>query len=378
MNNEVLNNLDGERSIPSVNTEITARWKRGAAGVGFICLIATAAGAVHLNVIDKQTQTETPKQKDLSTASSVPPRTFTQLPEPVPVASIEPVAIAAPVAQQPIVSRPVIKTTRPLAPPKPPTPTIDRSASRSSVPVDAGNLTVSNGPTLPQANSNQKPASALLSDSVNSDLGQALKPTRLNSNSATRLSNQDYRLSRGAFIDCALNTRLDSSLPGMTSCVVTRDVFSSNGNVVLIEAGSSITGEYRANVAQGMNRLFVLWSRVETPTGVIINLDSPATGSLGTAGISGHVDTHFWQRFGGAMLLSLIDDAAQIAVNNSSNNNENTQILLGSSGSVASDLAAEVLRNTINIPPTLHVNQGARVGVFVARDLDFSTVYELR
>jgi type IV secretion system protein VirB10 len=39
---------------------------------------------------------------------------------------------------------------------------------------------------------------------------------------------------------------------------------------------------------------------------------------------------------------------------------------------------AEMLRGTINIPPTIRKNQGELVSIFVARDLDFSTVYQVR
>jgi type IV secretion system protein VirB10 len=40
-------------------------------------------------------------------------------------------------------------------------------------------------------------------------------------------------------------------------------------------------------------------------------------------------------------------------------------------------MAAKALENSINIPPTLYKNQGERVAIFVARDLDFRGVYGL-
>ncbi|WP_348702240.1 TrbI/VirB10 family protein, partial [Turicimonas muris] len=37
----------------------------------------------------------------------------------------------------------------------------------------------------------------------------------------------------------------------------------------------------------------------------------------------------------------------------------------------------EAMRQSGNIPPTLTKNQGERIGIFVARDVDFSGVYQL-
>ena len=59
--------------------------------------------------------------------------------------------------------------------------------------------------------------------------------------------------------------------------------------------------------------MFVLWSRAKTPTGVVVTLASPATDSLGRAGFDGEIDTHFFERFGGALLLSIVADGSQIA-----------------------------------------------------------------
>lgn len=206
-------------------------------------------------------------------------------------------------------------------------------------------------------------------------LGSMLSPTQTDSQVAARLFNRDYLLAKGAYLDCVLNTSLNSTVPGMTKCTLTRDVYSDNGVTLLLERGSEVTGEYRSNLTQGQTRLFVLWDRVKTPHGVVVNLASPGTDSLGGSGVPGYVETHFWQRFGGAMMLSLVDDLASYAANKGSGNNG---VTFDSSSETAQSMAAEALKNTINIPPTFYKNQGERVGIFIARDIDFSRVYHLQ
>ena len=57
-------------------------------------------------------------------------------------------------------------------------------------------------------------------------------------------------------------------------------------------------------------------------------------------------------------------------------------VLLGGTGSVRAEtrdtVAEKVLDSTINIPPLIYQNQGGIVGIYVARDVDFSSVYELK
>jgi type IV secretion system protein VirB10 len=142
--------------------------------------------------------------------------------------------------------------------------------------------------------------------------------------------------------------------------------------VVLLERGSKLVGETRGQVQQGSARLFVLWTEARTPTGVVVPLASPGTDALGRSGLDGEVDRHFWQRFGAAILISMVDGAAQAAQRT------------GGSGAVIYDssssrgVATEALRGTIGIAPTLTKRQGDRIQILVARDLDFRPVYQLR
>ena len=119
--------------------------------------------------------------------------------------------------------------------------------------------------------------------------------------------------------------------------------------------------------------MFVLWTRARTPFGVVIPLASPGTDSLGRSGLEGEVDRHFFERFGAALLISVIDGVIQAAA---SNGGDGDTVVINSSST--RDILTEVLRSTVSIPPTVKVPQGERIQIIAARDLDFRGVYELR
>ena len=70
----------------------------------------------------------------------------------------------------------------------------------------------------------------------------------------------------------------------------------------------------RSGCSRGRSRIFVLWTEARTPTGVVVPLSSPGTDELGRSGLSGEVNRHFWDRFGAAILLTVINGAVQGAV----------------------------------------------------------------
>lgn len=204
-------------------------------------------------------------------------------------------------------------------------------------------------------------------------LNTLLHPTVIPAVAASVLPTRRFLLAKGAFIDCTLETAIDSTLPGMTTCITATDTFSVDGTVVLLERGTKLVGETRGQVQQGSARIFVLWTEARTPTGVVVPLASPGADELGRSGLPGEVNRHFWDRFGAAILLTVINGAVQGAVN--SQNSGGSVVV---SPSTSTDVMTEILRSTVNIPPTVTKAQGDRIQVFVARDVDFRPVYALR
>lgn len=201
-------------------------------------------------------------------------------------------------------------------------------------------------------------------------LDDLLRPIVRPAAHAELLPQQRLLLPKGAFIDCTLETAIDSTLPGMTTCVTATDTFSADGTVVLLERGTKLIGETRGELHQGSSRVFVIWTEARTPEGVVVRLDSPGTDALGRAGLGGKVNRHFWLRFGAALLVSTIDGVVQSRLQSS----HGTLIV---EPAASEDVMTEALRNTVDIPPTVIVPNGARIQVLVARDVDFSSVYAL-
>lgn len=201
--------------------------------------------------------------------------------------------------------------------------------------------------------------------------------------SAAMLGNRSLTLPKGTAFTCALKTKVISATSGFVGCQVQRNVFSDDGRVLLVERGSHLDGEYRvASVRPGTVRIPVLWTRIRTPNGITVDIDSPGTGPLGESGVDGYVDNRWVERIGAALLLSLIDDSVKLVIQSEASRSDSSgqanTVVLPSTTSTSSKLAEKVLDSTINIPPLIYQNQGGIVGIYVARDVDFSSVYALK
>ncbi|WP_273760272.1 type IV secretion system protein VirB10 [Bartonella sp. ML70XJBT.G] len=222
------------------------------------------------------------------------------------------------------------------------------------------------------------------SDETAQQFNHLLKPTTLEGIRASALPNRNFIITMGTPIPCILETAINSDQQGFTSCIVSRDILSDNGRVVLLDKGTQIIGEYRGGLKKGQRRLFVLWTRAKTPQGVIIALASPATDTLGRSGMDGDVDNHWLERIGSALLVSIVRDATNYAkerLSKSQKKKDKETVASDETSSTVSsgqNIANILTENYANLPPTLTKNQGEMVNVFVARDLDFSNIYKLK
>ena len=321
-----------------------------------------------------------------------------------PMQTVEPVQPVQPI--EPVIVRNANDNAPPAIISNPP-PIIDTPTSNPTPPVtvteEVPNSRASNGMSnidMPPPTAEQLKQDRILKSNVlayegkgkavatsaedsdkNNKFGNSFKSSVMADGQAGKRGNLSMLLAKGSTIPCVMTTKIVSDYQGFTTCQSTKDVYSANGKVLLIERGSKAFGEQSVELTQGKASVFVLWSKVETPKGVSINLDSPASGSLGEMGIPAKVNTHFWKRFGNSIMLSVIQDGIATIAKNAENNNDtqgdNNTIIANTTRNTQS-MAEKALENSINIPPTATVKQGALINILVVRDVDFSKVYRVR
>lgn len=192
--------------------------------------------------------------------------------------------------------------------------------------------------------------------------------------SAKLVRNLNLLLIHGTQIPCALQTRLVTDHPSILICQVTKNIYSADGSTLLIERGSKVFGEQKKAIITGQSMAFVNWSEIDTPFGIRVRIDSLGTDSLGASGINVWVDEKWGKRFGGAILLSFIQDALATA----SQRATNTTVVYENSEANTGRMAEIALENSINIQPTGYANQGQQINILVARDIDFSDIYKVK
>jgi len=282
----------------------------------------------------------------------VPPE-IPPAPEPIIVETPPPPAPPAPPPQPQIIYVPQPAPPPVEAPPPPPrassdpTLVVDTGAAPAAAPAGAA---AAGAPTADDA------ASAATGGGVVQSGGRAR---------SGMFANRGTTVPQGTLIPAVLETALDSTRPGFARAIVSRDVRGFDGRRVLIPRGSRLIGDYRSDVQPGQHRALVNWTRLIRPDGVTIAIGSPAADTLGGGGIRARVNSHFFARFAGAILQSVLDIGVNLA--GRVGNNGGAVVVLPGTLQGATQLVQPA-----QVTPTLTVRPGTSISIFVARDLDFT------
>ncbi len=225
-----------------------------------------------------------------------------------------------------------------------------------------------------------KPAPTASANGIETTGGIAFKPASFEGTKSFTIPHRDYLLMRWTTMICVMDTQIITGASGSAPfrCHLKNAVLSPTG-VTLLEAGTIVGGTYTSLVGEGQSRIVAVTAEAQSPNGVIADIGGPIADQLGAAGVEGSVNEHWMQRIGGALLLTLVDSGMQLIQSEIQKNSQQTNLNFGSGGGGGglSQLGNQLLSKTINIAPTITLNQGTEVALWVTKFIDFSPSYRL-
>ncbi len=313
-----------------------------AAGVAIVALL----GGVTLWSMDaaRNAKPEETVAAPVATAPVVPAAAITPVPQPTIVSpSVAPAPLAAPAPQAVLSAQPGVMSSPQGNPAASPTVVFDAAGAPAQAGAD-GKIDFKGG-------------------TANDEFASRLGAMGGGSASAKRSFDPATTVTQGTLIPAVLETAIDTDVPGFVRAIVSTDVKSFDGRTVLVPRSSRLIGQYKSGLSAGQKRAYVIWTRLIRPDGVSVDLGSPAIAFGGETGLAGKVNSHFFERFGSAMLLSVLGGLPNLIGSNSS-------VVVGG-GSTA---ASTAVQQGGQVGPTVRVRQGEPIRVFTAKDLDFSKV----
>ncbi len=293
----------------------------------------------------------------------------------------------APPAAVRVQNAPPPKPQAPLAPPdiKAIAPTENKAVDRRSAGRMRSNMMLLSGGKATESDQKSIAKDAINENDPNAAFtANAIAASGTETTKATQLANLGNLIAQGKIINAVLETAINTDLPGTLRAVISRDVYAEAGRDVLIPKGSRLIGTYNTGVFRGQKRVLIVWTRVITPEGLDIAVGSSATDSLGKAGVEGMVDNKFMESFSAALLTSLISVGVAVAADSTisgssttTTNTDGSSSSTGGAGAAAANSAAkalgtvgtEVVGSLLDLRPTLTIDQGTRINVFVNKDL---------
>lgn len=180
---------------------------------------------------------------------------------------------------------------------------------------------------------------------------------------------KEYIIFEGTILETLLINRLNGTFAGPVDCLVTNDIYSHDGQHVLIPAGTKVLGEARKVEALGQQRLAVSFHRLIMPDGFSVSLDQfRGLDQIGETALRDKVNNHYLQIFGASLAIGVLGGVAEAGTGNSFTNSPLDQARAGFGSSLANS-SMQILDRFLNILPTVTIREGSRVKIYLAGDL---------
>ncbi len=183
----------------------------------------------------------------------------------------------------------------------------------------------------------------------------------------------DYQIMAGTVLPATTVTAMNSDMPGEIVAQVSRNIYDSQQQHLLIPRGTRIIGRYDNQIALGQSRVLIAWTRLIYPDGRSLSVPGLPTMDLrGAAGVRSRVDNRYDRLYGQAVLLSIISAGAQLSQPRQSGilaPPSAGQVAAGALGQQLSQVSMEMIRRNMDIRPTLEVRAGTPFYIFLERDL---------
>lgn len=191
-----------------------------------------------------------------------------------------------------------------------------------------------------------------------------------------------YELKAGTIIPCILQFGINSDLPGSTMALVSENVWDSTGKHVLIPKGTKALGVYNSQVTFGQKRVQVVWNRLVFPNGVTLAVaGSEGIDQAGFSGLGGRVNEHWGEMFKAALLASVFVAGAEVVYSEDTGGFGNDEkksprdVAAESLAGSIVDMGAKLMNRASDIQPTITVQPGKRMNIFLTQDYPFPFPY---
>ncbi len=183
---------------------------------------------------------------------------------------------------------------------------------------------------------------------------------------------KDYVVFEGTVLETVLVTRLNGDFSGPVICMVTNNIYSHDGQRLLIPAGTKVLGETKRVEGFGQTRLAVAFHRLIMPDGYAVDLDQfHGLNQIGETGLKDQVNHHYLQIFGASIAVGAIGGLAQAGTNTTGLGAPQTATDAYRQGVGASfaQSSMHILDRFLNLLPTITIREGHRVKVYLTQDL---------